>query len=101
MVLSRDEIKHIAMLARLELTPEEEERFGGELSVILGFIGQLSVLGEIPTRTIGIGENPEAVLRSDVAQGEQDESFFHVAPLLAAAAPETREGFFVVPKVFE
>ncbi len=101
MALSRDEVRHIAALARLELTPEEEERFGGELSAILRFIGQLSVLGEIPADVVGRGEEPDVVLRPDAAEDEQDELFFHGAPLLAAAAPETREGFFVVPKVFE
>src|SRR3989338_3387424 len=35
-------IKHIASLARIELTDKEEERVGSELSAILGYIDQLN-----------------------------------------------------------
>jgi len=35
-------IKHIASLARIELTNGEEEKIGGELSAILGYIDQLN-----------------------------------------------------------
>lgn len=35
-------IKHIASLARIELTDKEEEKIGGQLSAILGYIDQLN-----------------------------------------------------------
>lgn len=35
-------IKHIASLARIELTKKEEEKISGELSSVLGYIDQLN-----------------------------------------------------------
>jgi len=41
MKLSNKEIKHIANLARLELTEKELAKYGSQLSAILGYIDQL------------------------------------------------------------
>lgn len=41
MTLSAKEIEYIANLARLELTPDEIERYGRELSAVLGYVEQL------------------------------------------------------------
>lgn len=41
MELSKEQIQHIATLARLELTEEELEKYGGQLSAVLGYIEQL------------------------------------------------------------
>ena len=41
-MLTQDQIKHIANLARLELTAEEEIKYSGELSNILNYIDKLS-----------------------------------------------------------
>ena len=41
-MLTNDQIKHIANLARLELTPEEEVKYSAELSNILNYIDKLS-----------------------------------------------------------
>lgn len=41
MQLSLEEIKHIADLARLELTPEELNKYGEQLSAVLSYIDQL------------------------------------------------------------
>ena len=43
-MLSRDQVLHVARLARLELTDEEVERFGGELSKVLDYIETISEL---------------------------------------------------------
>ena len=44
---SRDQVLHVARLARLELTDEEVERFGGELSKVLDHIEKISELGDL------------------------------------------------------
>ncbi|MDP2631077.1 MAG: Asp-tRNA(Asn)/Glu-tRNA(Gln) amidotransferase subunit GatC [Candidatus Uhrbacteria bacterium] len=41
MVLTQKEIEHIALLARLELTDEEKEKFASQLSSVLDYVGQL------------------------------------------------------------
>ena len=46
-MLSSDQVLHVARLARLELTPEEVERFGGELSKVLDHIEKIAELGDL------------------------------------------------------
>ncbi|HBA36698.1 TPA: Asp-tRNA(Asn)/Glu-tRNA(Gln) amidotransferase GatCAB subunit C [Candidatus Falkowbacteria bacterium] len=49
MSITREEIKHIAELSRLDLTAEETEKFGGQLDLILKYIGRLN---EVDTKKI-------------------------------------------------
>jgi aspartyl-tRNA(Asn)/glutamyl-tRNA(Gln) amidotransferase subunit C len=44
MAISRDEVLHVARLARLALTDEEVERLGAQLSAILEAVGKVSEL---------------------------------------------------------
>ena len=44
MLLSKEEVEHIAMLARLNLSEEEKERYREQLSSILGHVAQLQDL---------------------------------------------------------
>jgi aspartyl-tRNA(Asn)/glutamyl-tRNA(Gln) amidotransferase subunit C len=44
MAISREEVVHVARLARLELTEEELERFGGQLNTILEAVGKVAEL---------------------------------------------------------
>ena len=46
-MLSSDQVLHVARLARLELTPEEVERFGGELTKVLDHIEKIAELGDM------------------------------------------------------
>jgi aspartyl-tRNA(Asn)/glutamyl-tRNA(Gln) amidotransferase subunit C len=65
-VLNRDQVLHVARLARLELTDEEIERFGAELSKVLDYIETIEQLGDLadipPTSHVVEVEN---VLRAD------------------------------------
>jgi aspartyl-tRNA(Asn)/glutamyl-tRNA(Gln) amidotransferase subunit C len=90
-MLDRAQVLHVARLARLRLTDEEVERFGGELSKITDWIdkiGELDLDDVKPTSHVVEIEN---ALRAD----EPHES---LAPDVAlASAPETAEGGFRVP----
>ena len=65
-MLSREQVLHVAKLARLELTGDEIERFGGELSKVLDHIEKIGELGDLaevePTSHVVAVEN---VLRDD------------------------------------
>ena len=55
MKLSKKEIKHIADLARLELTEKELAKYGSQISAILGYIDQLQevdTVGVEPTAQV-------------------------------------------------
>ena len=65
-MIDREQVLHVAKLARLKLTDEEVERMAGELSVILDSIekiGELDLEGVEPTSHV---VNLENVLREDV-----------------------------------
>jgi aspartyl-tRNA(Asn)/glutamyl-tRNA(Gln) amidotransferase subunit C len=65
-MLSREEVLHVARLARLELTEDEIERLSGELSKVLDHIETISELGDLadvePTSHVVTVEN---ALRAD------------------------------------
>jgi aspartyl-tRNA(Asn)/glutamyl-tRNA(Gln) amidotransferase subunit C len=90
-MLSSDQVLHVARLARLELTPEEVERFGGELSKVLDhieLIGQLDLEDVQPTSHVIDVEN---ALRADVPRPS-----LPVEKALASA-PDPADGGFRVP----
>ncbi|MFA5109405.1 MAG: Asp-tRNA(Asn)/Glu-tRNA(Gln) amidotransferase subunit GatC [Patescibacteria group bacterium] len=49
MAITREEIKHIAELSRLELSEEEINKFSGQLDSILKYVGQLN---EVETKKV-------------------------------------------------
>lgn len=64
-MIDRDQVLHVAKLARLRLTDDEVERMSGELSTILDHIetiGELDLDGVAPTSHVVQLEN---VLRED------------------------------------
>jgi aspartyl-tRNA(Asn)/glutamyl-tRNA(Gln) amidotransferase subunit C len=64
-VIGREEVLHVARLARLSLSDAEVERFSGELSDVLEHverIGELDLEGVAPTSHVVALEN---VLRAD------------------------------------
>ena len=91
-MLSREDVLHVARLARLELTDDEVERFGGELSKVVDWIDKLGELGDLagvePTSHVVAIENR---LREDVPQGSLPRD------VALAQAPDTDGEGFRVP----
>jgi aspartyl-tRNA(Asn)/glutamyl-tRNA(Gln) amidotransferase subunit C len=95
MILSQEEVEHIAHLARLQLSSDEQEHYREQLSAILEYAARLQALdtaGIPPTSSV---LPPHSVLRSDVSR-----------PGLAARdllrnAQEVEAGQFRVPPVLE
>ena len=91
--ISRDEVLHVAKLARLALTEEEIERFRGQLSAILEAVGKVS---ELDLEGVPPTSHPldlVNVLAEDdpVPSLSRDEAL--------ANAPDPENGFFGVPPV--
>jgi aspartyl-tRNA(Asn)/glutamyl-tRNA(Gln) amidotransferase subunit C len=90
-VIERDQVLHVAKLARLRLSEEEVEKMVGELSGILDHvdrIGNLDLEGVEPTSHVVALEN---VLRAD----EPRPSLPRAVAL--ASAPEPQDGAFRAP----
>ena|SRR3989344_3783621 len=96
-MISKEEVKNIAQLARIEIAEDQLEKYQKELSAILDFVGQLSKIdttGVEPIRQITGLEN---IFRKDEPRG-----LLTVAgPELIAAAPQEQDGFVAVPEVFK
>jgi aspartyl-tRNA(Asn)/glutamyl-tRNA(Gln) amidotransferase subunit C len=91
-MLSRDQVLHVARLARLELTEAEQQRMSEELTKVLDHIERIGELGDLadvaPTSHVIAVEN---VLRAD-------EPWPCLPPEIAlASAPDVDMGGFRVP----
>ena len=93
--ISVEQVRHVARLARLELSPSEEERLQGELSAILTYVGKLN---ELDTSAV----EPTAQVGEAGMPMRPDEVTNRPAPSeMLANAPEREGNFFKVPKIIE
>ena len=92
---SEFDIKYVANLARIALTPEEEARLGSQLGDILGYVKKLEELDVSDVEPMAHAVPLDNVLRADEVQP----SISHEAAL--ANAPKEANGLFVVPKIVE
>ena len=93
MEITRDEVLHVAKLARLELTEDEVGRFQEQLSAILEAVGKVS---ELDLEGVPPTSHPLDLVNV-LAEDEPRPSL----PLeeALANAPDPEEGFFGVPPV--
>jgi len=95
--LSLDEVRRIAVLARLELSPEEEQLFQGQLSAVLDYVKQLNELD-----VSGVEPMTHALAESGATPLRPDEVLPSLLPEEAVGAAPAREGtFFKVPRIIE
>ena len=92
MAITRDEVLHVAKLARLELTDDEVERLTGELSAILEAVSKVSELdlSDVPPTShpldlvnVLADDVPRPSLPRDVALSnapQADDGAFRVPP---------------------
>ncbi len=93
--ISREQVRHVARLARLELTAQEEERLEGELSEMLAYVDQLNALDTSdiePTAQVGEAGTP---MREDEVTNAPDPE------AMLANAPARKGTFFKVPQIIE
>jgi aspartyl-tRNA(Asn)/glutamyl-tRNA(Gln) amidotransferase subunit C len=93
--ITREEVEHVARLARLELAEEEMERMTAQLDSILGYVEKLNGLDTAqvePTTTV---IPMVSVMREDVVRPSltQDEAL--------ANAPDREDVCFRVPRIIE
>ncbi|MBD2196693.1 MULTISPECIES: Asp-tRNA(Asn)/Glu-tRNA(Gln) amidotransferase subunit GatC [Calothrix] len=92
-MIDRELVRKVALLARLELQPEEEEKFTTQLGSILDYIEQLNELDvsdvQPTTRAIDVSN----VTREDELKPYPDRE------AILQGAPEQEGDFFKVPKI--
>lgn len=92
-MLDREQVHKVALLARLDLTPEEEEKFTTQLSSILGYFDQLSELD-----TENVSPTTRAIDVSNITRPDELDPFPEKEALLEAA-PEQDGEYFRVPQI--
>jgi aspartyl-tRNA(Asn)/glutamyl-tRNA(Gln) amidotransferase subunit C len=97
-MITKQEVKHIAKLARLGLAEKEIERFRRELSKILDYIEKLKevdISGIEPTsHSVTEVEN---VMREDIEKIPN--SKFQIPKKLLELAPETKNGYLKTKQI--
>jgi aspartyl-tRNA(Asn)/glutamyl-tRNA(Gln) amidotransferase subunit C len=92
MTITQETVKHVAKLARLELTPEETELYTQDLGKILNLVEQLNEV-DLSQIELNMDASTQTVFREDKSARE-----FSREELLANA-PHAEDGFFRVPKI--
>ncbi len=91
--ISRDEVAHLARLARLALTDDELDSFAGQLDAILAHVGQIQAVDVGGVEPTGNPLKDVNVTRPDTVAPSltQDEAL--------AQAPKAADGRFAVPRI--
>jgi aspartyl-tRNA(Asn)/glutamyl-tRNA(Gln) amidotransferase subunit C len=91
-MLDREQVLHVARLARLSLTDEELDRHAGELSNVVDWIDKISELGDLAD------VEPTSHVVALTNQLRADEPHVSLAPERALeSAPDAADGGFRVP----
>jgi aspartyl-tRNA(Asn)/glutamyl-tRNA(Gln) amidotransferase subunit C len=95
MALTLEQVRHIARLARLRLTDEEERRYAEQLSAILDYAERLKRVetADVPP-TAGV-QDLHAPLRRDIPRPSLPRE------RALANAPATADGMFLVPPILD
>ncbi len=97
MALSLEEVRRIAALARLRLSPEEERTFAVQLSAILDHVAQLAELD-----VSGVEPMTHALAAGEAVALREDRLHASLSPEEALANAPAREGTcFKVPRIIE
>ena len=95
MKLSLDEVRHVAGLARLNLSSEEEELFSSQLSQVLEYINTLN-----EAATDDVAPAAHALEAENVFRPDEEKAPFQ-AGAWSKNAPSQDQGHLRVPKIIE
>ena len=95
MKINREQVEHVAVLARLELAGEEIDTFTGQMDAILAYVDKLNELN-----TEGIVPTAHAVPMENSFRADEVRPSIGAESALANS-PGRIDDFFRVPKVIE
>lgn len=94
-MIDLEQVRKVATLARLELSPEEEEQFTTQLNSILEYVEQLNQLD-----TADVPPTTRAIEVSNVTRADQKVTFSD-RELVLDCAPDREDDYFKVPKILD
>jgi aspartyl-tRNA(Asn)/glutamyl-tRNA(Gln) amidotransferase subunit C len=95
-MITRDQLKNLAELARIELRPDEEEAMLRDLEQILNYVNELQ---EVPTD--GVEPMTGGTGLSNVLRSDESSDAARDGSRARGEFPEERNGLLKVPPVFE
>ncbi|MDR0270925.1 Asp-tRNA(Asn)/Glu-tRNA(Gln) amidotransferase subunit GatC [Paenibacillus sp.] len=95
MSITNKDVQHVAKLARLNLSEEEEQMFTGQLNAILQYAEKLNELD-----TDGVEPTTHVLPVSNVMREDVQRESLSIEKVMANA-PEEEDGQFKVPAVLE
>ena len=95
MAITREEVLHVARLARLAMSDDESDRLGGQLSAILDYVKQLDRLDTRDVVPTSHAIETGTPFRDDVVEPFGDKE------ALLANAPDRLNDCFRVPRIIE
>ncbi len=95
MSISREEVEHVAYLARVGLTEEEKGRLQGQLSDILGHVAMINQLN-----TEAIPPTAQVIPLQNVMRTDETGQCYPAEAILANA-PRSEDHYFKIPPVLE
>lgn len=99
--MKREEVEHLATLARLKLTPDELDSYATQMGEILEYIDKIKeVVGDETTGHLANAGMQNDAMRHNVLREDDNvqETGVHTAEILAEA-PETQDGYVKVKKI--
>jgi aspartyl-tRNA(Asn)/glutamyl-tRNA(Gln) amidotransferase subunit C len=95
--IDRAQVRHVARLARLALSEEEEERFAAQLGHVLEYVERLQAVDVEGVEPLGFAGDASAAapLREDAERPSLPRE------LVLAQAPQQNGEAFVVPRIIE
>jgi aspartyl-tRNA(Asn)/glutamyl-tRNA(Gln) amidotransferase subunit C len=95
MKITKEEVEHVALLARLKFSEKEKERFVNQLNRILEYMDQLGKLD-----TSSVDPTFHAVSQKNIYREDTVLPSLNLEQILANG-PDADRGFFRVPKIIE
>jgi aspartyl-tRNA(Asn)/glutamyl-tRNA(Gln) amidotransferase subunit C len=95
MALSIEDVKRVAHLARIEVTPDEAQDVLKKLTGIFGLIEDMRRVDTAGIAPMSHAADVSLMLREDVVTETNQRDLFQ------SVAPATADGLYLVPKVIE
>jgi len=95
MSFSSEDIKKVAVLARLQVSEDKAQKLGEDITNILNLVDQLQAVDTTDVAPMAHPMDAVQILRADeVTESDQRNKY-------QACAPATEDGLYLVPKVIE
>ena len=93
MKITKDEVIHVANLARLELDKASMETFANQIGRVINYIDLLNTVN-----TEGVKPTTHAILLTNAFREDEKKPHLDLKKTLSNA-PEKEEEYFIVPKI--